>query len=105
MKVIIIHYQIINKLKKYDDREILEIILAKFKYLYEKIIKKLNIPSETLLIPLNNINNLDHIIKMISIYHNIKYDYAISSLGLIYTYIDFNNINFHNVKVKFSLNN
>jgi hypothetical protein len=109
-----IYNQLVYKLEKYDDREILEIIPAKFKYLYEKIIKKLNIPSETLLNPLNNINNLDHIIKMISIYHNIKYDYnifqllddyAMSSLGLIYTYIDFNNINFNNVKVKFSLNN
>ena len=95
------------------NQEILEIIPAKFRYLYERIIQTLNISSETLSIPITYIDNLNHIIEMISIYHHNK-DYNIfqllddrnmTSIGLIYTHIDFNHINFHNVKIKYSSNN
>jgi len=100
--------RLVYTLETNGNKEIIEIIPAKFRYLYEKIIEKLNIPFETLLIPITHMNNFNHIIEMISIYHNKIYhnifqlldDYAMTSIGLISTFIDFENINFNNVKIK-----
>ena len=104
--------KLVYTLETDDNREILEIIPAKFRYLYEKIIEKLNIPSENLLIPITYINNFNHIIETISIYHHTIYhnifqlldNRNMSSIGLISTFINFENINFHNVKIKYLSN-
>jgi hypothetical protein len=104
--------RLVYELETNDNREILEIISAKFKYLYEKIIKNLNISSDVLSIPITYMNNINHIIETISIYHSRKDynifqlldDYDMTSVGMIYTFIDYKNINFHNLKIKSSSN-
>jgi sulfur relay (sulfurtransferase) DsrF/TusC family protein len=104
--------RLVYALETDNNQEILDIFPAKFRYIYEKIIKNLNIPSENLSIPITYIDNFDHIIEMISVYHHTKQhnifnlldDYAMSSIGLISTFIDFNNINFNDVKIKISDN-